>query len=1057
MSAFAFLQPVAPDLCRLGQQAERYAADDPDAALTKLRLLGEKLVSELLEQHALQIEPKQFVRLQALQNAGLLPAPVLDILHAIRKVGNRAVHEGQASQRETQALISMSVKLCQWYAAVRHGVEPGPRPAPALVRPVSALPAATVPAAGEEPQQPAPVAVGEALNALLSLNEAETRLLIDSQLRAAGWEVDSERLSFARGTRPEKNRCLAIAEWPVGRRRADYALFDGLRLVGLIEAKRQGKDVVSDLQQAKVYARELTPAHGAELCGPWGDYQAPFLFASNGRPFLKNLAEKSGIWFLDARLNSNHPRALQHWHSPESLRDLLQRDEASAYIRLQREPLDYLQDPAGLGLRPYQLKAIAAVEQTLAQGRREALVAMATGTGKTRTVIGLIYRLLKSDRFKRILFLVDRNVLGEQSSDAFKDATVEDLLRFTQTYDVGELKDRRPDLATKVQIATVQSMVQRLFYSADESSVLPVDTYDCIVVDEAHRGYVLDRELSEDSLAFKNEADYLGQYRRVLDWFDSVKIALTATPAAHTVAIFGPLVYQYSYREAVVDGYLIDHTPPYLIETQLQQQGIQWRIGETVATYEVNTGQISSEVLEDEVNIDVTGFNTRVITENFNRVVAQELVKHLDPAGDEKTLIFAANDAHADLVVRLLKEAFSELGEPVDDDAIVKITGSVYQPQQQVRRFKNERLPNIVVTVDLLTTGVDVPEICNLVFLRRVKSRILYEQMLGRATRRCDRIGKDYFQIFDAVGLYALLQDFTDMKPVASNPRQPFVGLLDELERIPEAFPEARLQRAQQTRQVETIVARLQGKLRFLSPEAQQLFAAKSGGLTPKAFVEAIQDRPAAEAAAFLAAQRPALSLLDTIKGKGRRQLISNHDDTVVNVSRGYGRGEKPEDYLAGFEAFVRDNRNRLMALQLVCTRPQELTRQSLRELRFELDQAGYSEAQLRAAWKDLTHEDLAADIIAFVRRYSLGDALIPPEQRIQRAMQRVRGLRDWNKIQLRWLERIEKQLLKETVLEAADFDAPPFQQDGGFKRLNQIFNQELHAVLGWIQEGLYG
>src|SRR5690606_10469790 len=121
-------------------------------------------------------------------------------------------------------------------------------------------------------------------------------------------------------------------------------------------------------------------------------------------------------------------------------------------------------------------------------------------------------------------------------------------------------------------------------------------------------------------------------------------------------------------------------------------------------------------------------------TENFNRTVCQALAEHIDPTLPGKTLIFCANDLHADMVVRLLKEAFDDHYSSVHDDTVMKITGAADKPLQLIRRFKNEQFPRVVVTVDLLTTGVDVPAITNIVFLRRVKSRILFEQMLGRAT-----------------------------------------------------------------------------------------------------------------------------------------------------------------------------------------------------------------------------------------------------------------------------------------------------------------------------------
>src|SRR5699024_1460043 len=157
---------------------------------------------------------------------------------------------------------------------------------------------------------------------------------------------------------------------------------------------------------------------------PWGDYQVPFLFATNGREYLQQIEQKSGIWFLDARKSTNHPRPLKGWYSPEGLKDLLKKDIDKAATDLEDENMDYL------GLRGYQNEGIRAVENALSNDQRAILIAMATGTGKTRMAIGLIYRLVKADRFKRILFLVDRTALGEQAEAAFKDSKLENYQSF---------------------------------------------------------------------------------------------------------------------------------------------------------------------------------------------------------------------------------------------------------------------------------------------------------------------------------------------------------------------------------------------------------------------------------------------------------------------------------------------------------------------------------------------------------------------------------------------------------------------------------------------------
>lgn len=269
-------------------------------------------------------------------------------------------------------------------------------------------------------------------------------------------------------------------------------------------------------------------------------------------------------------------------------------------------------------------------------------------------------------------------------------------------------------------------MVKRILYSDNEQEKIPVDAYDCIIIDEAHRGYLMDKEIDEEDFSFKDQRDYISKYRMVVDYFDAYAIGLTATPALHTKEIFGSPIYTYSYREAVVDGFLADHDPPFIIKTKLGEEGIKWEKGEKLKGYDKETNTIIElSELEDELEIDIAGFNKLVITENFNRTVIKELVKHLDPEGEEKTLIFAATDEHADRVVQFLKEEFVTMGVDIPDDAIQKITGKSYDPEEQVKRYKNEKYPNVAVTVDLLTTGIDVPPICNLVFLRRVKSILM--------------------------------------------------------------------------------------------------------------------------------------------------------------------------------------------------------------------------------------------------------------------------------------------------------------------------------------------
>jgi type I restriction enzyme, R subunit len=879
----------------------------------------------------------------------------------------------------------------------------------------------------------------------LDLDEAQTRRIIDQQLREAGWEADTQALTYAIGARPVRGRNLAIAEWPTSNGPADYVLFVGLTPVAVVEAKRQRRDVTGAIEQARRYSRGYTAAAEQQSPGgPWGAYNVPFLFATNGRPFLRQIAEKSGIWFGDARQDTNHPRALEAWYTPEGLSQLLQQDSAAADARLAAEPTNYLP------LRDYQEQAIRTIECCIAEGQRELLVAMATGTGKTITCIGLAYRLIKAKRFRRILFLVDRNTLGEQAIDKLQEVRLENLQTFPDIYDVKKLGDLRPEPETRLHIATVQGMVKRILYPSDDAQPVPVDWYDCVIIDECHRGYILDQEMSDAELTFRSESDYISKYRRVLDHFDAVRIGLTATPALHTTAIFGAPVFQYTYRQAVIDGWLVDHEPPYRLVTQLAEEGMRWERGATMKIYDTHTNVLQQFNTPDEVEIEVIDFNRKVITENFNRTICQALAAHIDPSLPGKTLIFCVNDLHADLVVRLLKEAFDDYYGSVPDDTVKKITGAADQPSQLIRRYKNEKLPRVAVTVDLLTTGVDVPEIVNLVFIRRVRSRILFEQMLGRATRLCpDLYGpgddKQRFSIFDAVGIYDDLEAVTDMHPVVSRPSMTFTQLTGELRGVgDEAF---------RTRVKEEFLAKLRRK-RFSAQQEEALVASTS--MDRRQLIDHVRQATPQDLGQWFTQHPEVADLLDDVYHQGMRFLISEHADALRRVERGYGTATRPEDYLDSFRRFITEHVDQIPALLVVTQRPRDLTRAQLRELRIQLDQAGFSEAHLRTAWRETTNQDVAASVIGFIRHVALGQPLLAHHERVQAALQTILARQPWTTPQRQWLERIGKQLEQEVIVDREAIDSGQFKAMGGYQRLNRIFQGQLDDILHDLAEAMW-
>ena len=201
--------------------------------------------------------------------------------------------------------------------------------------------------------------------------------------------------------------------------------------------------------------------------------------------------------------------------------------------------------------------------------------------------------------------------------DTFKEVKIKDLLTLNQIYDVKELKEREFDKDTKVHICTVQSLVKRVLYD-DSACRLGSTDYDLIIIDEAHRGYILDREMSDEETLYKDQDDYRSKYRSVIDYFDAIKIALTATPALQTTEIFGSPIYTYDYRTAVVDGYLVDHDAPHIIKTKLSEEGIIFKAGTVVPIYDPVTGQIlNSDQLDDDLKFEVDKFNKRSYYREF--------------------------------------------------------------------------------------------------------------------------------------------------------------------------------------------------------------------------------------------------------------------------------------------------------------------------------------------------------------------------------------------------------------------------------------------------------
>ena len=1068
MSNFQTTEEEYRQYAKLATSAESLIYSDPKSSVAVFGNFAEQLTREIMHLEGFgDWNLKQIDRINELKYRGDYPPIVTKYLDDIRHIRNLANHDHQfiVSKKQALEVDKKAYIIWNYFLEVYSQDEVKEYKTPIDQANIFQLQQEQIEQLKKELEEARtaqkPVEVSKEIQAKRhkisvqfakkhQLTEAETRQLIDRQLQQAGWEADSENLNnWKYKNAPQKGHNMAIAEWvlPNGQR-ADYALFKGLEFYGIVEAKKWDQDIAGQMAQPKEYSRGV-PFRSDYLLvdNDMGEYKVPFIYTANGRPYLKQYKEKSGIWFWDARNPKESAYALEEFHHPEDLALKL----TSQNPELADQDLVDDQDFPKFADRDYQVEAIKSIEEAIKDGKKRVLLAMATGTGKTRTAIALMYRLLKHKRARRILYLVDRNSLGQQTADAIKDNKIGNL-SIASIYGVKELKDKLPDASTKIQIATVQGMIKRLFYNDDKEEKPSVGQYDFIIVDEAHRGYAEDKELSEKEYHFYDQNDYVSQYRRVVDYFDATAIGMTATPALQTTDIFGKPVYSYSYQQAVLDNYLVDHDAPTIIKTKLSQEGIHFKKGAEIDLFDQSSESIKSEKLPDNMNFEVKDFNKRVITESFNRVVCDYLAQNcLNPNDPElgKTLIFAATDSHADMVVRLLKESFKNAGNPVDDDAIEKITGSIRHPNNEIKLFKNEKNPNIAVTVDLLTTGVDVPEITNLVFLRRVQSRILYEQMLGRATRLCPEIHKSVFNIYDAVGIYDAMNKVTNMKPVVKNVSHDVHYFIDQKHQF-EVNDNFKQYQIDMTAAIDRKIKRMNDSKR---KEFERLTEINS-------IDQWARDLPRLNNQEFLKEWKN-FEQLDRLSTGSHKQYISNEPDEYLGIERGYGQGNSnPEDYIESFNKFIKENVNEIPALQIVATRPKDLTYDELKKIKLELEKKGFKENDLQTAWKSANQVQTTADIISFILQAAVGSELVDHNVRIHNAMQKVYGMADWNMVQRQWLKRIENQLLANTVLgpraEEVFNENYYFKRQGGYKQMKKIFADNADQIIYVLNENLY-
>lgn len=446
---------------------------------------------------------------------------------------------------------------------------------------------------------------------------------IDSKLRSINppWTI----VEYRDGMDIFKFGRHAVEEFPTESGPADYALIVGGQLVGFIEAKKVAVAPQNVLEQAKRYARTTT--HGI---GNWDGFKVPFIYASNGEI----------IWHADVRTGIYTARRISQFHTADSLHEKLSTDHRSAYDWLANNPTSQIGR-----LRYYQRDAIESIESEMRKGRREMLVAMATGTGKTFFTVAQIYRLLESKLARRVLFLVDRKALAAQAVREFSSFNTIHGRKFDQEYEIYSQRFRREDFGddepfnpkvlpneyltepgdshTFVYVSTIQRMAINLFgherafeqkaddpdYEADASKLdIPVHAFDVIIADECHRGY----SKQESSI-----------WRDTLNHFDAVRIGLTATPAPHTTSVFGQPVYRYGVEQGVRDGFLVDWDAV-KIKSDVKINGVFLEEGESVGRIDTKTGDEILDELEDERNYESSQIESDITVLDSNQKIIKE-------------------------------------------------------------------------------------------------------------------------------------------------------------------------------------------------------------------------------------------------------------------------------------------------------------------------------------------------------------------------------------------------------------------------------------------------
>ncbi|MGI8795838.1 MAG: type I restriction-modification enzyme R subunit C-terminal domain-containing protein [Acidimicrobiia bacterium] len=916
--------------------------------------------------------------------------------------------------------------------------------------------------------------------------EGRARREIDRKVTAAGWVVQSYRdinLGAARG--------VAVREVPLtkGSGRADYMLFVDREAVGAIEAKPDGTPLAGVEGQSRRYVEgvpDTIPAVASPL---------PFAYESTGNE----------TWFTNLLEEEPASRRVFWFHRPETLGRWAQKGVGNGADATLRRRLGRLPELDPKGLWPAQAQAVRNLEDSLAKLRARALIQMATGSGKTFTAANIAYRLVKHGGAERVLFLVDRANLGRQTLSEFQRFTTpDDGRKFTELYNVQHLTSNTIDPVARVVITTIQRLYallrgEELDEETDEYSSfetepaapvtvdynpdIPIEMFDVVVVDECHRSIY-------------------GVWRQVLDYFDAFMVGLTATPGKQTFGFFdGNLVMEYGHEQAVADSVNVDFDV-YRIRTEISEQGSQVDAGLVTKFRDRETRAERLDKLDEDFLYDEKTLDRTVVAKDQIRTIVRtfkEKLPEIFPNREwvPKTLVFAKNDAHADDIVRIVREEFGK-----GNDFAAKITYKSGErgksAEQLLQDFRNSPMPRIAVTVDMIATGTDVRPIECVFFMRMVKSRNYFEQMKGRGVRTIgpddlrnvtpDALGKDRFVIIDAVGVTE--SDLSDTQPLERKPTVAFETLLQQVamgDRTEETVSSlaSRLARlnmrltqddraALETTAGVPIGDLAHGIVQALDPQLQldQAVAAAGAAEPPPEAISEVTVRMLDTALRPITDNPDLRKKLVDVR-RSYEQLIDEFSkDTVIDAEYSKEATDRAKTTVESFRAYIEEHRDEIDALRILYQHPYpaRLTFKQVKELAdaIALPPRRWTPDRLWEAYETLDKSKVRGspgrvltDLVSLVR-YTLdqdGQLVAYPELVSERfaawlKTQEQAG-RTFTPEQMTWLEQIRDTIATSLGVVPDDFEYAPFNQHGGLGKGYELFGDDLNALLDELNQEL--